>query len=306
MSHHALLIILALAFVRPILAASDKPIVRRTQHFVVYGWSSAETLVERAGVRAEIAYADLSRQLGLERSSSRRIAVAVYRTHQEFVQATNSGKRSLVIGQAAYGTEIIDVDGSEIFRSMSEILNHEIAHIVVGRVLGPAIGALPRWFNEGIATHFSTPNDPSDLAILSDAAAKGNLIPLESLNQAFGSPKTSGLAYAQSSSIVSFLETTYGDGTVRKTLSEMSRSRSFDQAVRAVTGASVSQIYELWQRKMYGSHGLGPFLKLMPEIVWAAMALIAIAAFAAFLRKKRAMARKFEEDEYYASRWPPF
>ena len=210
-----------------------------------------------------------------------------------------------MLGQATYPMEIIDVDGSELYRPMEEVLDHEIAHIVVGRVLGQAVEALPRWMNEGIATHFSSPDDTTDIALLSDAVGDDRLIPLKSLSRSFGNPKTSGLAYAQSGAVVGFLESTYGRGTTRRILRRTAETGDFNAAVQAVTGVPVAELYSSWEKRMYRTYAAWRWARRLPEAIWAAMALIAILAFVAMMRKKRRLARRYEEEDFFARKWPP-
>jgi len=306
MLRFCLLFVLLSTFGAMALGDSDKPIVRKTDHFVVYGWSSGYLLVERAAVRAEITYSDLSRELGLKHSPPKRVAICVYRNRQEFSLATGTGRRSMLLGQAAYGIEVIDVDGSELFRSMEEVLDHEIAHILVGRVLGPAVGSLPLWMNEGIAVHFSTAEDAMTIEMLSNAVAEDKLIPLESLSQAFRGAKTSGLAYAESGSIVGFMESEYGQGTVRAILRGIAEGGAFGEVVRKATGVSAAEIYSAWEKITYRRYGLGRWARQLPEAIWGAMALMVIAAFMAMMRKKRRLAKQYEEEEFFARKWPPF
>lgn len=301
----ALLIVLLGLIPHPALADLDKPVVRKTAHFVVYGWSSAYLLAERASVRAEISYADLSRELGLTASPSRRIPVVIYRTHAEFTTATSRGRRSTVVGEAEYGAERVDVDGSELYRPMEEVLDHEIAHIVVGRVLGPRAGALPRWMNEGIATHFAHEEDAATIALLSDAVTENRLIPLASLSGAFDRAKASGLAYAQSGSIVAHLESEHRRGASSRTLAAIAGGASFEQAIRTVTGVPTESVYSAWEKKLYKTYGGPWFIRHLSETVWSMMALLAIAAFSAMVHKKRVAARRYEEEEYFARHWPP-
>ena len=285
---------------------SEKQYVRKTENFVVYGWSSGYLMVERAAVEAEIAYEKLSMQLGLTEHPKRKIPVVIYRSHQDFLKAIGADRRSRIVGLATYGSEIIDIDASDILKPMDEVIPHEVAHIVVGRILKEKASLLPRWMNEGIAVYFTAKADSGDAAYISDAVTNDNLIPLAGLSAAFRKEKTSGLAYAQSAAIVEFIETNHGPGAVRGILSELAETGCFESAVKKVTGMRIESIYAEWEKTAYKRFGSWRWARRIPDAVWALMTLAAMAAFYAFTQKKRRTAKKFEEEELAQRRWPPF
>ncbi len=283
---------------------TEKQYIRKTENFVVYGWTSGYLLVERAAAEAEIAYEKLSKELGLSENSKRKIPIIIYRTHQDFLNAIGADRRSRIVGLATYGSEIIDIDASDILKPMSEVIPHEIAHIVVGRILRGNSSALPRWMNEGIAVYFTSESDIEVLPYLSDAASEGKLIPMGDLSSAFGNDKTSGLAYAQSASIVEFIESKYGKGTIRKILAELAATGSFNDSVFRITGQRPEAIYEEWEKTMNRRFGAWRWARRIPESVWVIMLFTALAAFYAFTLKKRRIAKKFEEEELAERKWP--
>jgi hypothetical protein len=160
--------------------------------------------------------------------------------------------------------------------------------------------------NEGIAVYFSNSQDATAIEMLSNGVAEDKLIPLKSLSRAFRSAKTSGLAYVESGSIVGFMESEYGKGTMREILRGIAEGGSFGEVVRKATGVSAVETYSAWEKIIYRRYGFGRWARQLPEAIWGAMALMVIAAFVAMMRKKRRLARQYEEEELFARRWPPF
>lgn len=89
---------------------------------------------------------------------------------------------------------------------LKQVLRHEYTHVIVQELTG---GKTPFWFNEGLAQYESERLEDDTRRILKDALKKGELIPLEDLDETHidldGDPGRLHLAYLEGFATVSYL-----------------------------------------------------------------------------------------------------
>ncbi len=134
---------------------------------------------------------------------------------------------------------------------------HEYAHTSVDQVTGGA--TIPKWVAEGFATLME--GAPPDFeAELERVYREGAAVPLGDL--CFGwsrlPERAAAAAYVESRGAVAYVLEVYGTDRFRTLLKAFPRTRTFDEAFRAVLGVTMAELYAAWveQRWAAGS-GVG-------------------------------------------------
>jgi flagellin len=130
---------------------------------------------------------------------------------------------------------------------VSELVAHELAHLVFDDVARGPYGYPPRWLNEGVAVHLSRGFDEGDRAQVAAAARSGSIIPLDGLAGQFPTrPGRFRLAYAESISAVHHLVEQHGDAAVRELVAALAGGATLDAAFEAATGGDFRAFEDDW------------------------------------------------------------
>jgi hypothetical protein len=220
--------------------------VTDSPHFRFYYDKSRTVEVDSVQRSAEAAFDRISQLLSF--TPTQRIPVYLYSDRKEFIRDTGINRSELVLGVATSADEAVRLDASKIFEAPDRVVGHEIAHIFLYYDLGPSIGLLPLWMNEGIAQVAGGADGDAARARVSDAYVNGRLIPLGDLKSRFPVGDSAGLAYDESQDAVMAL-LDYGNGwpRVRSLLSELKTAASFDAAMRSAYGMSATDWESQWR-----------------------------------------------------------
>jgi hypothetical protein len=104
----------------------------------------------------------------------------------------------------------------------------------------------PRWLNEGLAVYLSVGYDAGDRAAVENAAASGDLIPLDGLVAQFPTGDGFGLAYSESVSAVDFLVRKHGQDTLVSLIRSYADGKTDDEAFEGAIGMDVATFNEAW------------------------------------------------------------
>ncbi len=133
-------------------------------------------------------------------------------------------------------------------------LPHELTHLLVGEAVFGAFGDIPTWLNEGLARYSEGEMSASDRQILDNAIKGGTLLSVKSLGSSFPADATQAyLAYAESSSLVSYLIDTYGWEKMRALLSVFKDGSTYDNGLKKVYGFDISGLEKQWKAKIDAS-----------------------------------------------------
>ncbi|MGC9521337.1 MAG: peptidase MA family metallohydrolase [Anaerolineae bacterium] len=133
--------------------------------------------------------------------------------------------------------------------SMDIDIPHELTHHAIYDLLGPqGYATLPTWLNEGLATHFEARPD-SNYALALEAARQANtLIPISELCLPFPeSPARAELAYAQSGSLIRYLQQRYGWSQIRELLAIYADGVACSTGIEKVLGVNIDQLDRGWR-----------------------------------------------------------
>ncbi len=179
--------------------------------------------------------------------------------------------------------------------SLESVLRHEIAHVLIGRA---ARGRpLPRWFDEGLAITVERPWSLTDRTRFTWTRIVDHQMSFETLDRRFGQGRVAAeRAYAISGALVRRLIHEYGVTAPAKILSTVALGHSFDAALRVATGRSLKSLELEFMVSQSVVERWLPFLT-SGYTLWSAVTLLALLAFGVHRRKRKALRRRWEEDE---------
>ena len=145
---------------------------------------------------------------------------------------------------------------------METEIPHELAHVMLYRLLGDGYDRLPVWLSEGIASMVELYPNPDYAQALTIASENDSLLPFADLCDSF--PPDSGrafLAYAQSQSFTTYLHNTYG------TTGLMSLANAYVDGLSCELGAAralstpLSQLETRWRESVLGQNVTGAAMR---------------------------------------------
>lgn len=133
------------------------------------------------------------------------------------------------------------------------VLRHEIAHVALGRYLGPVA---PRWFHEGYAQFAAGSWRAENAWSLRVAILLGRFPTLQSLSLNFPRNRLSAEhAYLLSYTVVEFLHRLGGPDGFAALLERWRATGDLDRALRTTYGITLSQFERLWRQDVSGRFG---------------------------------------------------
>ena len=230
---------------------SEQPprLLRQTAHAQVIGRPEAEALAARVAAAADEAVPRIAPLVGASDLSP--VRAYVYSDRHSFLQAANLPRRSTIAGLATFPDEVIRIDGTGLLASIEKVVPHEVGHVLVARALGPALSALPRWTNEGIAEYVAGERASQVDPLALRAIGRGSALDVAELDAAFRSGgERSALAYAESASLVNFLVAERGESVIADLLRALRQTRSFDAALQQAAGLPLPELESAWRSSL--------------------------------------------------------
>jgi hypothetical protein len=180
-------------------------------------------------------------------------------------------------------------------RPIERVLEHEIAHVVLGRVFAPH--EPPRWLQEGVAQYVAGEVDPSVVPRLARGMTSRGLFTLDELQPGF--PKDAAaadLAYAQSGDFVAWLVETHGEESLRLMIRAFARGATIDGAVYEATGDTLDEVDAAWRERLVDGPPLWFAAMAIDDLLWLGTGGLALGALVAarrrMVRRKQRMAER--------------
>jgi len=172
---------------------------------------------------------------------------------------------------------------------------HELIHLLQGQYI--PLNLTPIWFNEGLAVYFAGEFGLRERIVVSKAIFHKKLIPLGKIEQIvkFSHPQAD-LAYAESASVIEFIEMVYGVGTVEEILKTMRQYAGFNQAVSRVTDSDYDHLLNQWEKYLARKYQW-IFLLDIQNILWLIMPVIALLAYISIRRRNKVTLRQWNVEE---------
>jgi hypothetical protein len=128
-----------------------------------------------------------------------------------------------------------------------------LTHLLLYEAAGRALGWVPSWLDEGLASLNERRPDPNRQALVEQALAEDLLFPLEALCAPFPTDEDAArLAYAQSASIVRYLRQQYGSQAIRDLVAAYADNASCEAGVVRVLGKSLKGLDAAWRADLAG------------------------------------------------------
>lgn len=203
------------------------------------------------------------------------VLIEMFPKHDDFAVRT-LGLPGMVGALGACFGRVVTLDSPRASRTpgtfnWSATLWHEMAHVVTLQLSAQRV---PRWLTEGTSVFEERRANPSwgregEHDFLR-AYARGDLIPLATLNTGFSSARTIGLAYHQSSVVVEYLVERFGDAGLQKLLKAFATGQSQEEALQSALGLTFAELqtsFDAFLESRYGGlkKALAPLDAQLPE-----------------------------------------
>ena len=227
--------------------------VRKGPHVDLYYYPAEAELAPAALAYAEASYDTLALQFGHDVPT--RIPLIVYASHADFEQTNvlDFTPPEGLLGATDFLKRRVSLPFRGNFADFRHTLRHEMVHVFQLSIESAAYVQAPRaqrptlplWWTEGLAELWSAGEDARDEMVLRDLVLGGRMPTLQQLALVGG-----GLVYPIGGRIHRWLADTYGDWRVALFYKELNQHETFDKAIAAVYGRTLSQLNEEFQLAM--------------------------------------------------------
>jgi hypothetical protein len=127
-------------------------------------------------------------------------------------------------------------------------MTHELTHNIVGQLIFNPYSGLPVWLNEGLAMYSQGPLTAQFTVPLSQAIKNQKLITVRTISSPFSANgDKANLSYAESYTLVDYLQKTYGADKMQALLKLFSQGSTYDSAFKQVYGFDMNALNTSWQ-----------------------------------------------------------
>ncbi|MGH2460256.1 MAG: peptidase MA family metallohydrolase [Chloroflexota bacterium] len=185
------------------------------------------------------------------------VNVYFYANEQDFRSAMGTNVDPWVGGQTfpLYRLIVLLAPGNDLADAQRSVA-HEMTHVAVDSTSEDPFGALPTWLDEGMAVVAEGSLDPSFQQALDSAAQSHTLMSIQSISGNFPE-STAGatLAYAESASIVAYLDRSYGPTKLAALIAAFRQGETTDQAFQQAIGMSPLAFQRSWEASLQSASG---------------------------------------------------
>ncbi|MBK8936021.1 MAG: hypothetical protein IPM76_27630 [Chloroflexi bacterium] len=131
---------------------------------------------------------------------------------------------------------------------LGQSIPHEMTHYLLYQSLGPvAYETVPAWLGEGLATLMESSPNPNYALVLETAVNANQTLPFSDLCGRFPAAEDKAvLAYAQSQSLVRYIQARYGNQTLDALLTAYADGQDCDGGVRQAVNQSLAELEKEW------------------------------------------------------------
>jgi len=224
-----------------------------TREGVAVYWYQGPQAFGQAALDAAVgAVARISADLGV--GAPQPVRAFLYANLSDLEGALPPTGREWVGGQAypELGTFVAAIPPDDrSLSNMKRMIPHEIAHLLIYQVAGGALGYVPSWLNEGLATLSQELPDPEAAIVLETALSQDSLVPLEILCGPFPLDTSEArLYYAQSASMVGFIRDHYGRQGLSRLIAAYADGASCRGGVERALGGSFEGLETQWRASL--------------------------------------------------------
>jgi hypothetical protein len=231
--------------------------VLRGEHIDVYYYPEEDQVARVALAYAEESFHVLEREFG--HTPPRRIPLIIYASHTDFEQTNVLPflPPEGILGVTEYLRSRVMIPFQGDYAEFRHTVRHELVHAFQLSVSVEAFEryprgshpAIPLWWTEGLAEHWSAGQDSRDEMILRELTISGVLPTLMQLNYITG-----GVVYPLGGAIHDWLATEFGDWRVQVFYRDLWKYTSFAEALKGVYGVPIEELnarYQHYFRQRY-------------------------------------------------------
>lgn len=178
------------------------------------------------------------------------LRIYVYPSADELRAALRLTGRDWVGGHAHPELGVILVSATNPSTAEIELektIPHELSHMLLFEATGANYGAIPIWFDEGLATLFEETTNGDYEVILEEAVLTNNTIPFTELCQSFPAESDRALlAYAQSSSFIRYIQAEYGNFAILQMIRALADGADCQSVTTRAIERSLEELNEEW------------------------------------------------------------
>ena len=268
-----------------------------SENFLVYYHGNVKSAQKIVDI-AEDFYPKMRRLMGDVRLG--KIEIWVCEAQSEFQAAVHAPIQDWAIGCAFPLSRRIIIQNPRVIIKrdfqLSQVIRHEIVHIIFGQRTQKAIGKIPRWFVEGIAIYFSGEWAPRRNDALMKHIFSKSVIPLAELTHGF--PKSGNLAqlaYAESQNAVAWLAETEGVEKLWEIIDRLASGSDPDTAFQDSIGLQLSTFDAKWRKSLSRRYHWAAMLS-SSYLFWGSLALFFMLVYLRYWRYKRRRLRQLERE----------
>jgi hypothetical protein len=224
------------------------------EHTAVHWYEGDDAFGIRALSVAEQAVLDIRDRVAPTLALSEPFHLYLYASEGDLAPALPASGREWAVGQAypRLRTAVLAVPANlGSVSTMNWLIPHELTHLVLYEAAQPDYANLPEWLNEGLAVVSEQTLNPDDALLLEQAVQDDRLLPLGSLCYHF--PRQEGrlgLAYAQSASVVTFIEQNYGRSAIVDLVAAYGEGLACRRGVSRVLGLDLEKLESRWRESL--------------------------------------------------------
>jgi hypothetical protein len=181
---------------------------------------------------------------------------------------------------------------------IQRLIPHEVAHILLYRFMGAEFDYLPAWLNEGITSQMEIYSLSEYDLVLDRAYEERELIPMTHLCEVF--PQDADLAllaYAQSDSLVEYIQEKYGLPGLQSMIFAYDQGVSCERGVEMSLGITLSELEQDWLLDRYNRVTFMILIYVLFAILLALV--IGLGAFIYFKTREEPDQEEWDENELY-------
>ena len=181
---------------------------------------------------------------------------------------------------------------------IQRLIPHEVAHILLYRFMGAEFEYLPAWLNEGIASQMEIYSLPEYDLVLDRAYEGRDLIPTVHLCEAFPPDgNLAFLAYAQSDSLVEYIQNKYGLPGLQALIHAYDQGVSCEQGVEIALEITLQELEKDWLLERFNRGTLQLLIYILTAVLLALV--IGLGAFIYLKVRKDPDEEEWDKNELY-------
>jgi hypothetical protein len=191
-------------------------------------------------------------------------------------------------GQATpeIGVVLVSMTDGNSTIELERQIPHELMHILEYQVAGDTNKNIPVWLTEGLATSAETYPNAEYQRVLSEAYKNGTLIQFSELCSGFPNDAVQAqLAYAQSSSLVKFIQETYGSQSFITLFGNSSSGMGCSEAVQKTFNVSLVQLQNNWDATTFGN--ASESTNLLNYVFYSLIGLVGVGIIVLIIRRRK-------------------